>query len=246
MSEWIKDRKKSYFYNMRKFNNSVKRILYNKYCCKKSVLDLASGKGGDLNKLFLCNVKSVLGYDINEDSVKESNKRLKEYPQDFQNKVKYYNKDLCKEIILLSEPVDVVSCMFAFHYFIENFDIIIKSINKNLKKEGYFIGCCFDGNLIKERLNSPFLDNHFNIIKLNENEINVLLKETVLNDPEPEYLVDFSDLTEKMIHNGFKLIENKLFKDYYKDNFKMSETEKDVCFLNKTFVFKRCNPQKNE
>lgn len=239
MSEWIKDRKKSYFYNMRKFNNNVKRILYNKYCCNKSVLDLASGKGGDLNKLYSCNILKVIGFDINEESVIESNKRLTEYPKEFQDRVNYYKKNLCKEIVLLSEPVDIVTCMFAFHYFIKDFDIIIETINKNLKKGGYFIGCCFDGNLIKERLNSSFLDDNFKIIKLSENQINVLLKETVLNDPEPEYLVNFSELKEKMLKDGLKLIENKSFKYYHNNTFKMSDTEKDVSFLNKIFVFKK-------
>ena len=43
---------------------------------------------------------------------------------------------------------DVVSCMFATHYFFETkekFDGFLQNIAENLKLGGYFIGCCFDG-----------------------------------------------------------------------------------------------------
>jgi predicted NAD-dependent protein-ADP-ribosyltransferase YbiA (DUF1768 family) len=43
---------------------------------------------------------------------------------------------------------DVISCMFATHYFFENkdkFDGFLQNIAQNLKLGGYFIGCCFDG-----------------------------------------------------------------------------------------------------
>jgi mRNA (guanine-N7-)-methyltransferase len=43
---------------------------------------------------------------------------------------------------------DVISCMFATHYFFETkdkFDGFLQNIAQNLKLGGYFIGCCFDG-----------------------------------------------------------------------------------------------------
>ena len=43
---------------------------------------------------------------------------------------------------------DVISCMFATHYFFaskEIFDGFLQNIAENLKVGGYFIGCCFDG-----------------------------------------------------------------------------------------------------
>lgn len=43
---------------------------------------------------------------------------------------------------------DVISCMFATHYFFESaekFNGFLKNIAENLKIGGYFIGCCFDG-----------------------------------------------------------------------------------------------------
>ena len=43
---------------------------------------------------------------------------------------------------------DIISCMFATHYFFESKDIFngfLRNIAENLKVGGYFIGCCFDG-----------------------------------------------------------------------------------------------------
>jgi hypothetical protein len=43
---------------------------------------------------------------------------------------------------------DVISCMFATHYFFESaekFGGFLQNISDNLKVGGYFIGCCFDG-----------------------------------------------------------------------------------------------------
>jgi predicted NAD-dependent protein-ADP-ribosyltransferase YbiA (DUF1768 family) len=43
---------------------------------------------------------------------------------------------------------DVISCMFATHYFFETkekFGGFLQNIADNLKIGGYFIGCCFDG-----------------------------------------------------------------------------------------------------
>jgi mRNA (guanine-N7-)-methyltransferase len=43
---------------------------------------------------------------------------------------------------------DVISCMFATHYFFESaekFAGFLQNISENLKVGGYFIGCCFDG-----------------------------------------------------------------------------------------------------
>jgi predicted NAD-dependent protein-ADP-ribosyltransferase YbiA (DUF1768 family) len=43
---------------------------------------------------------------------------------------------------------DVISCMFATHYFFESkekFGGFLQNIADNLKVGGYFIGCCFDG-----------------------------------------------------------------------------------------------------
>jgi mRNA (guanine-N7-)-methyltransferase len=50
---------------MRRFHNNVKRQLYDKYTKNiYKLLDLACGKGGDLDKWVSNNIKYVVGYDI--------------------------------------------------------------------------------------------------------------------------------------------------------------------------------------
>ena len=53
------------------------------------------------------------------------------------------------------EKADIISCMFATHYFFkskEYFDGFLRNISENLKIGGYFIGCCFDGEKVFEFL----------------------------------------------------------------------------------------------
>ena len=51
--------------------------------------------------------------------------------------------------------VDVITCMFAVHYFFQNAEVFsgfLKNIQENLKVGGYFIGCAFDGERVFELL----------------------------------------------------------------------------------------------
>jgi SAM-dependent methyltransferase len=143
-----KEREQTFFYNMRKFHNNIKRNLYNKYTKNvDSVLELGVGRSGDLDKWISNNIKKVVGYDINAESISEGQRRVNERKSN--TKVELYVKDLSSEILPKPEKLfDVVSAQFCFHYFFrtqETFDAIVKSINNNCKYDGYFIGTLFDG-----------------------------------------------------------------------------------------------------
>lgn len=248
---WKKQREQSYFYNMRKFHNSIKRELYNNYTKGKSVLELSVGKFGDLGKLFDNNVSRVVGYDIDANSINEAKRRLTEYPIEFQKNVELDVLDLSTNIIP-GDKFDVISCMFALHYFFKSEDTfltILTSIENNLKVGGIFMGTIFDGKSLIKRLETPFDDTHFKLTRKVENEslfgntINVLLKDDVsgaeIYNPEDEFIVDFERFTLVMELLGFELIESKLFKDIDSSKFRLKPTEKDVSYLNRTFVFKR-------
>ena len=52
---------------------------------------------------------------------------------------------------MAAQQFDVVSCMFALHYFFssrENVDGFLINVADNLKVGGYFTGCCFDGESV--------------------------------------------------------------------------------------------------
>lgn len=251
MNETLNSRKTSFFYQMRRFHNDIKRTLINKYAKNVNrLLDLACGKGGDIQKWRDNKIKYIVGYDINEKSILEGKNRLKEF--NMEKNVKLDIKNLSIEILYGNNDFDVVTCMFAFHYFFENdntFNTIISSIENNLKQNGYFLGTFFDGNCVRN-YNNKHLD-HFKLEIKNDtpdnlfgNKVSVQLKETVLNECTDEYIVDFNKLKIELEKRGFKLIETKLFSDIYKEKqhkFPLNEIEKDVSFLNRFFVFQKIN-----
>lgn len=250
------ERKESYFYNMRLFHNSIKSNLIRKNLYNKSVLDLACGKGGDLGKWYKSNVQSVVGYDINNESIIEANRRKSKF-KNFN--VNLSTLDLSKNVVKLKDTVDVVSSMFAFHYFLENeeiFKIIMQSIKNNLKVDGLFIGTFFDGKLVQQYIDSNEknnLDKECKFFKINKkgennntlfgNKIGVLIKETVLDIETDEYIVDFDMFVQKMKEYDLKLIYTNVFGNLYdsyngKEN--LSNIEKKLSFLNRCFIFKNC------
>lgn len=252
-NNWQKQRQKSFYINMRRYHNYVKSGLYKEYTPNKSVLEIAVGKFGDISKLYNNNVKQVVGYDINEDSIIEAKNRLLKYPVEFQNKVELNVLDLSKNVLQGNQEFDVVSCMFALHYFFESeqtFNCLIESINNNLKSSGIFICVLFDGELVKKRVSFPFNDQeHFNIKLIHQtsspfgNSINISIKdnaETNTNanyNPDNEYLVNYTDFVTLMQFNGFDLLESKLFNTYEHSKFKLTKTQKDLSFLNRMYIF---------
>lgn len=55
----------------------------------------------------------------------------------------------------LANGADGIACMFAIHYFFESsskFDGFLQNIRDNLKMGGYFVGCCFDGATVFQKL----------------------------------------------------------------------------------------------
>lgn len=245
-----KQRKNSYFYNMRIFHNTVKRNLYNKYLQDPFLLDLACGKCGDLDKWVSNKLQVVLGYDINPKSVIHGMKRIANYNIPELMYIDICVQDLSTNIVKLLQDnsFGTVSCMFAFHYFFktkESFETIIKSIKNNLKDGGYFIGTMFDGDSVHNMvLKDNTGDIKFNLEcgeiqkTLFGNKISVFLKDTVLDSPTDEWVVFFDLFVELMKSHGFSLVESQTFDELYEESFNMDHICKKVSFLNRTFVFR--------
>lgn len=246
-------RKQSYFFQMRKFHNQIKRQLYNTYTNSiNNLLEICVGSSGDLNKWVSNKIKNVVGYDINSDSIKEGERRVKDI-KGYTPNISLLVKDLSTEVIQGNQEFDVVSCMFALHYFFKSentFNCLIESIKINLKPNGIFICILFDGELVKKRMSFPFNDQeHFNIKLIHQtnspfgNSINVSIKdnsETNSNanyNPDTEFIVNYTDFVTLMKINGFDLLESKLFNTYDHSKFKLTKTQKDISFLNRMYIF---------
>jgi mRNA (guanine-N7-)-methyltransferase len=254
MEASLKKRNQTYFIKMRNFHNYVKRYLYNKYTYNiNNLLELAVGKAGDLPKWNRNNIKNVIGYDIDKDSIQEGKKRIKNNINHGKYTLKV--KDLSKDIIGESTTkYDVISAQFSFHYFFktkETFETIIVSIKNNIKNGGYFIGSIFDGDSVKKLIGDKnsisFNKNGVKLFSLKKednsnafgNKLEVYLHGTVLDKPTIEYLVDFKFLKKLFEDNGFELVETKMFSEFYKDSFDMNLISKKISFLNRIFVFRK-------
>lgn len=161
---------------------------------------------------------------------------------------------------------DVVSCQFAIHYFFENdekIEAVLSNVRNNLKKGGFFVGTCFDGDTVLDllKLNNGFvkaniqdktiwsIDANGAILERDSMGQKVSVFVESINKTHDEYLVPFSILREKMKKYGLReLNENELrelhlerssymFEDILKEN-TMSLIERQFSHLNRWFIFK--------
>jgi hypothetical protein len=123
---------------------------------------------------------------------------------------------------------EIISCQFSLHYYFKNkttLDGYLTNISENCKSGGYFIGCCYDGNRIFNRLTEPepfeyINDNGAVVYRVekkydidtftyNGNESDMLGKSITvemesIGTPTDEYLVNFEFFIAKMKEYGFE------------------------------------------
>lgn len=137
---------------------------------------------------------------------------------------------------LVDNKFNIVSCMFAIHYFFKTetiLDNFIENIDRNLKDGGYFIGACLDGNKIKQILKNieknesvqGFKDDRilWNIKKLYNNddvdkidygeEIQIYMES--IGREATEYLVDISKLIRKLEKYNIRPVKIVNFEEIY-------------------------------
>lgn len=138
-----------------------------------SLLDLASGNGGDTLKWKLGKLKDVVGIEIVQESVESARSlyRKSKGPKpnityiwgdsgrlifpDFDSALDGQNRELMKKTILSKYQFDVVSMQFAIHYLFEDeikLRTFLQNVSDNLKVGGYFIGTSMDGKRVFDLL----------------------------------------------------------------------------------------------
>lgn len=241
----LEERKKSYFYNMRRYHNHIKREMYNSVKGANSLLDIGSGKGGDLQKFIDNKIQYIVGYDISEESVKEAKRRAMQFPE--AKNYKFNVLDLRTNEIKSENQFSIVTSMFSFHYFFESkstFKTVMKSITNNLVNGGLFMGTFFDGDLVKKYIQEKNQSKEFKLTlkhddpkELFGNTLSVMISDTVLNETTDEYIVNFEMFVREMKKYNFELLDTKTFDKFDYKQFKLKPLEKQVSFLNRTFVF---------
>jgi ubiquinone/menaquinone biosynthesis C-methylase UbiE len=253
--------------NMRKYHNQLKSILYSKFIPKNShVLDIAGGKGADLQKYNKIPIGYLVINDIDQDALLTANDSAKNRYETIRNKnydidfvLGDAGKNLSNKISksnLRVNKFDVINCQFAMHYFMKNkvtFNNFLNNVDRYLKVNGFLIGTAFDGlsifNLMKNKKYIEFTNNNktlFKIEKLYKNgklngfgkEIDVYIESIGTN---LEYLLNFDFLTSELEKKGYVLIESYNFDKLYQpsNQIRMTEVEKEFSFLYRYFVFQK-------
>jgi hypothetical protein len=136
-----------------------------------------------------------------------------------------------KDVVNIAEyGFHISSIQFAIHYMFENqtkFENFVQNVKDCTKINGYFVGTCFDGKKVFDKLqNGDIVYYHgenenqeriFEIKKLYTNltfpnnnaclGMQIEVFQDSIGQDIKEYLVNFQYLTEKMNENGFELVE---------------------------------------
>lgn len=174
--------------NLRNFHNVVvKDSLYtevfsNKFFSQvqpKRLLEIAVGRGGDLNRWVKLsenlNLEYVFGLDISEESLKEAQNRYSELlrrKKILKFKFESIQRDLLENQEKLNNKFNYISIQFAINYFAkyDDLDKLLSFVSEHLIKGGIFFGTAVDG------------DKLLNIFQKNGNIINTNLLKLELNE----------------------------------------------------------------
>jgi len=228
-----------------------------------TLLDLCVGKGGDISKWYDNGIMEVIGFDIDENSIRESKTRFNQIVNELKKKNKpipkyeFYVMDLSQKNnfeyisnILINKKFNIISCQFAIHYFFKNNDTLLALMNivgKYISNNGFFIGTTMNGSKLKNLFTkNKIIENKiFKISYISKNTYDVSLGKITdkdhyfVNNVSIEYLVDIEIL--KKVSKSFNIMFlgitefNEWYKKYNKN--KLSNDEKEFSFLNFSFVF---------
>jgi len=156
---------------MRMYHNKLKYKLLENFCQKGTLIDIGSGKGGDLHKWKKVKLETILAVEPLKEHLEEFRKRLEEsnYTKisndhfKFNNGTLYLLQGLGQEYQKILDiwtqktgknTVQCVSIFNALTFFFENETILdnyIKILEK-IEQGGYFIGMVMDADLVKNEM----------------------------------------------------------------------------------------------
>ncbi|CAD5210985.1 unnamed protein product [Bursaphelenchus xylophilus] len=254
------DRRSSKIIHLRNYNNWMKSMLIARFIKRlnkkgierPSVLDLCCGKGGDLSKWKVSNIKEIVMTDVAAVSVEHAKDRYKETIDRMRNErrdpfnAQFVVADAGKECLADKyEPkerlFDLASCMFALHYQFadeKRARKMIENITERLRPGGYFIGILTDPDQIINLVRNKGADNkyknevcsvtfeNFDVHK-EESKIPLFGAKLYFALDEvvncPEYFAKFALLKQMMKENGMELVYTKPLNEGYKDFIKKGE-----------------------
>lgn len=206
---------------LRRYHNRIKNSLYKVMDKDLTLLDIGSGRGGDVSKWK--DFSKVVAVEPNIDNYKELVNRINVF--NMQDKVFAINtkgedtKGITSAVkSFIGTRVDVVSMMLSLSYFWESkqiLDKLFQTIISNISEKGKFIFLTIDGNVVENFFN-PQLGNgvvlddikfgDYFLMKYNSNthpiSVDVFMKDSILNNRE--WLVKLDDLILLFSKYGFR------------------------------------------
>lgn len=215
-----------------KYHNNIKNMLYglptiyppiSNLNIKPSynLLDIGSGRGGDLTKWLKSKVNHVIVVEPNNNNLNTLNSRLKNY-KNFSNHVTTINtvgedtKQITSVVSNTVSKVDVISLMLSLSFFwanTETLDSLVQTIVHNLNMNGYIIFLTIDGVKLNELLqhNNPLILNDISFT-LYENKF-VYAEIPGIVGKQWEFLVNIDELTKKLNKYGIELLMTRSASD---------------------------------
>lgn len=186
-------------FNIRKFNNWIKAVLITTTTKQNDkVLDLGSGKGGDLPKWCKQRVSLLTCVDISKQSLDEARRRFANITW-CKIKAEFIQANPYTNEFITGTLYDVVSSQYSFHYAFDTSEHIItavNNINDNLKHGGKFICTVPNSHKIVELRNKhgqSFWNKYYKIKFTSDNSYLFSLSDCINNCEE--YLIDIDQLT---------------------------------------------------
>lgn len=236
------NRSRSRMLQLRDYNNFIKWLMIFEYSKPyQIVLDMACGKGGDLEKWRRAGIDGLIGVDIADISIENAKERYsslvtKSYWVDFVVG-NCFGESFETLLHANALPVDTVSCQFALHYAFDSKERLattLFNICMALKPGGKFFGTVPSSYYLEQKLAQGEIhwgNNIFNIrfeeetakrFRANDNKFKELtgnkytfyLSEAV-NDV-PEYVVPFDMFAKEAEKYGLKLLHKASFMEYFR------------------------------
>jgi mRNA (guanine-N7-)-methyltransferase len=211
---------------LKTFHNDIKKLLYQTFALNvSSLLDIATGRAGDVHKWKHSGIKFVKAIDLSPVSIEKAKERYSKMKLPGQLQVDFSTMDL-RFSQFPPMLFDAVSCMFALHYFFETEEIlrhVLSNVSSHLKSNGYFFGCVPHGlNVLKllhnrEEYKSSCLQMKRKIEepKCFGSMYQFSLQDTVTEETSHEYLVFENVLTE--VASDYGLIPIVKYPDTFKN-----------------------------
>jgi len=184
----------------RKICNKVKSSLINSVVNNNNnglLVDLCSGRGGDIFKWDKAGIKRVVAFDNHKESVIEAISRYKK--SKVKTKISFNLKDvadvdLCKE---LGQKVSLISCQFALHYFC--LETLLYKVSESLVSGGFFFGVVPDGDIIDNCLKHNKFVNNVCLERIDANSYYIDLVDDSQNNKTKDYFEFKGKSSENMI-----------------------------------------------